>query len=269
MNFTKPIAFFDLETTGTDVSKDRIVDISITKVRNFNSDQESSETLTYLVNPGIPIPNAEIHGITDEMVKGQPAFKQIAELIHDFIKDCDLSGYNVKKFDIPLLAEELNRCGITFSVDGVKIIDPFILYKILHPQSLAAAYQKYTGKELEDAHRAANDTQASIVVLKSMINAADVPDTPNEIIKFQQNGEEFDPMVDFAGKFIRNKDGIILLSFGKHKKEPALEHLDFVDWMTGVGRDFTNDTLRWCHKLLDEGSYNRNKFDWNDTKRKA
>jgi DNA polymerase-3 subunit epsilon len=263
MNFPKPIAFFDLETTGTDVNKDRIVDISVTKIWNFTSKFERSETLSYLVNPGIPIPKeaSDIHGITDEMVKDAPLFKNIGHLIHAFIQDCDLGGYNIRKFDIPLLAEELNRCGILLSVDGVNIFDQYLLYKLLHPRSLSAAYKRYVGKELEDAHRAAIDTSASIEVMRAMIEKGDVPAAGPDIIKFQQKGEEFDSFVDFAGKFLRNKEGVIILNLGKEKGKPAMEHLDFVSWMTE--KDFTNDTLKWCHKLLDEGNFNRNKFDWN------
>ena len=262
MNFERPIAFFDLETTGTDLSKDRIVDISISKVRNFTSKFELTETLTYLVNPGFPIPNSDVHGITDEMVKDAPLFKQIAPLIAEFIEGCDFGGYNIKRFDIPLLAEELGRCNISLSMEGVKAFDQFLLYKQLHPQNLSTAYKKYTGKTLEDAHRAAIDTQASIDVFRAMIEKLDIPENAYEIIKFQQAGEDFDPMVDFAGKFIRNKEGVVLLNFGKHKGAPAMDHLDFVDWMTG--KDFTTDTAKWCHKLLDEGNYNRNHFDWDE-----
>ena len=248
----KPIAFFDLESTGVDLANDRIIQIAILKVYVDEGIEHLSdyrtEKLVHYVNPQRPILNSEIHGITDEMVKDAPTFNSLAPDIIAFLSGCDLSGFNIVKFDIPLLAEEVARAGFNFSLKERNVIDPFILYKILNSQSLSAAYKKYTGNELEGAHDAMNDVLASFEVLKGMIVQQHVPSDLSELLKFQAGGKEFDSTVDFAGKFIRNKDGEIILNFGKHKGEKAKDHLDFVSWMQG--KDFTRDTLAWVDELL-------------------
>jgi len=253
----KAIVFFDLETTGVDLAKDRICQFAALKVIPstdtfpFAPGNYSTEELKFYINPGISIPleSTEVHGITNEMVKDSPTFNVVAAKIKDFIEGCDLSGFNIKRFDIPLLAEEFGRAGFRFSLEGRNVIDPFILYKILYPQSLSAAYKRYTGVELDGAHDAMNDVVASLRVLQGMINNNEIPSHVEEIMDFQSNGQEFDPTCDFAGKFIRNKDGVIILNFGKHKGEPAEEHTDFVGWM--IGKDFTSDTLLWAQGILD------------------
>ncbi len=249
----KPIVFFDLETTGVDVANDRIVQFAALKVTglNFTEGNYSTEELKFYVNPGRPIPaeSTAIHGVTDEMVQNAPMFNVQAPKVHDFIRDCDLSGFNIKRFDIPVLAEEFARAGMKFSMVGRRALDPFILYKILYPQSLSAAFKKYTGLELEGAHDAMNDVWASFKVLQGMVFVSDVPSDVDGILKFQANGEEFDSTVDFAGKFIRNKEGDIILNFGKHRGEKAIDHTDFVSWM--LGKDFTTDTLNWCETILN------------------
>lgn len=247
--FIKPIVFFDLESTGTDLASDRIIDFGAIRVSNFGSCDQKIEYLEFLINPSRPILNSEIHGITDEMVIDAPTFKQVAEHIAAFMEGCDLAGYNIKRFDIGLLAEELNRAGIDFSMAGRRTLDQFLAYKVLNPQTLAAAHERYVGMPIENAHRAMADANASLAVFNNMIAFNHIPNDADEIVKFQQNGEEHDTMVDFAGKFTRNKDGVILLNFGQHKGKPAIEHPDFVKWM--LTKDITTDTHRWCGDILD------------------
>lgn len=256
----KPIIFFDLETTGVDLANDRIVQFAALKVtsKSYNDGESflkegrfNTEELKFYVNPGRPIPaeSTAIHGITDEMVKDCPMFNVQAPKVKAFFEGCDLSGFNIKRFDIPLLAEEFGRAGFNFSLDGVNVIDPFILYKILNPQSLSAAFKKYTGAELEGAHDAMNDVYASFKVLQGMIDEEHVPSTTEELLKFQMGGQEFDPTCDFAGKFVKDKDGNVLLTFGKHRGEKATDHLDFLFWM--LNKDFTRDTILWAQDIID------------------
>ena len=245
-----PIVFFDLETTGVDLSNDKIVQFAGMKVTGFLTSQVQYDRLKFYINPGKEMSQEviDIHGITNEMVAECPKFKELAPDIARFIEGCDLSGYNIKRFDIPFLAEEMNNAGLPFTLKGRTVIDPFILYKILYPQSLSAAYKHYTNTELQGAHDAMNDVEASFMVFNQMVLKGHVPSDLGELLKFQNNGEEFDSTVDFAGKFIRNKDGVILLNFGKHRGKPVSENLDFVEWM--LNKDFTKDTIAWCYELL-------------------
>ena len=178
LNLTRPICFFDLETTGTDVSRDRIVEISILKVWP-NGNRESK---TYLVNPTIPIPPAStaIHGISDERVAQAPTFKELAKQIHAMIKDSDLAGYNSDRFDIPLLAEELLRAGVDFDLKNRVTVDVQTIFHKMEQRTLSAAYKFYCKKELDNAHTAAADTEATYEILKAQLDT--YSDTlPNDI----------------------------------------------------------------------------------------
>ena len=178
LNLTRPICFFDLETTGTDVSRDRIVEISILKVWP-NGNRESK---TYLVNPTIPIPAAStaIHGISDERVAQAPTFKELAKQIHAMIKDSDLAGYNSDRFDIPLLAEELLRAGVDFDLKNRVTVDVQTIFHKMEQRTLSAAYKFYCKKELDNAHTAAADTEATYEILKAQLDT--YSDTlPNDI----------------------------------------------------------------------------------------
>ncbi|MCZ2085576.1 MAG: 3'-5' exonuclease, partial [Flavobacteriales bacterium] len=159
----KPLCVFDLETTGTQVAKDRIVEISILKV-NPDSSRESK---TWLVNPGMPIPpeTSAIHGITDEKVKDAPTFKEIASKVMDMISGTDLGGFNSNRFDVPLLAEELLRAGFDFDLSKFKLVDAQTIFHKMEPRNLTAAYQFYCKKELINAHSAEADVLATFEVL--------------------------------------------------------------------------------------------------------
>ena len=168
MKINKPIAFFDLETTGVNVSTDRIVEISIVRV---SPPDEKVEVKTFRVNPGMPIPDqsSAIHGIYDKDVADKPPFAEIAQQVAQFMKDCDLGGFNSIRFDIPLLIEEFFRAGIEFDISKRKLIDSQRIFHLMEPRTLGAAYKFYCNKELENAHSAEADTLATYHILKAQI----------------------------------------------------------------------------------------------------
>ena len=212
LKISKPICFFDLETTGVNVSLDRIVEISILKIFP-NGNKESK---TWLVNPGVPIPSeaSNIHGITNDIVKNEPLFKMIASDIKSMINNCDLAGFNSNKFDIPLLAEELLRSEIDFSLDNVATIDVQNIFHKMEQRTLSAAYQFYCGKSLDNAHSSKADTLATFEVLESQIEKYD--DLENNV-SFLSDFSERGKNVDLAGFIKYNEDHIPCFSFGKHK----------------------------------------------------
>ncbi|MDR2123060.1 MAG: 3'-5' exonuclease [Flavobacteriaceae bacterium] len=208
----KPICFFDLETTGMSVSKDRIVEISILKI---NPDQ-SRESKTWLVNPQIPIPEESslIHGIYDKDVAEAPAFKEIAPQVLNMIKDSDLAGYNSNRFDIPLLAEELLRNGFEFDIRKHRPIDVQVIFHKMEPRNLSAAYKFYCNADLEKAHSASADTQATYEVLKAQLEKYE--EVQNDI-KFLHEFTTQNKNADLAGFVGLDKDGDEIFNFGKYK----------------------------------------------------
>lgn len=239
INLTNSICFFDVETTGLDVSADRIIEISIIKV---NPDK-SRESLYFLINPDgkeIAKEATDKHGHTLESLSDQQKFADVADKIHTFIKDCDLGGYNCLRFDIPILVEEFMRAGISFNPRAVKIVDA---YKILiknESRKLEHVYERMTGKKLENAHSAEADIEATIEVFEKQIELFNLPSTIDEIHKLT-----FDkPFVDLAGKFERNKDNMICFTFGKNRGKTINEvwktDQGYFSWM--LGGTFTNDT---------------------------
>jgi len=171
LNLTKPIVFFDLETTGVNIGSDRIVEISILKVFP-NGNKESK---TWLVNPEIEIPQGatDVHGITNEQVVTEPTFKELAPKVNEMIADSDLAGFNSNRFDIPLLAEELMRAGIDFDMNNRKAIDVQVIFHKKEQRTLGAGYQFYCGKELEGAHGAEADTNATYEILLAQLEKYD------------------------------------------------------------------------------------------------
>ena len=222
LNLTRPICFFDLETTGTDVSRDRIVEISILKVWP-NGNRESK---TYLVNPTIPIPPAStaIHGISDERVAQAPTFKELAKQIHAMIKDSDLAGYNSDRFDIPLLAEELLRAGVDFDLKNRVTVDVQTIFHKMEQRTLSAAYRFYCKKELDNAHTAAADTQATYEILKAQLDTYSdtLPNDIKQLSEFTTRSQ----IADFAGFIAYNDKGEEIFTFGKHKGRKVEEILE-------------------------------------------
>lgn len=212
LKLTRPICFFDLETTGTDVAKDRIVEISILKIFP-NGNRESK---TWLVNPEMPIPPhaSAVHGITDEMVASEPTFKMLSRQIFNMIKDSDLAGYNSDRFDIPLLAEELLRAEVDFDMGSRVSVDVQTIFFKMEQRTLSAAYKFYCGKELESAHTAEADVMATYEVLKAQIERYD--ELENNI-KSLSDFTSRKQVADFAGFIVYNEQGEEIFTFGKHK----------------------------------------------------
>jgi DNA polymerase-3 subunit epsilon len=212
LNLTKPICFFDLETTGINISSDRIVEISILKV--YPDGKE--ETYTKRVNPTIPIPSevTKVHGISDADVTNAPTFKEISKEVHNLIKDADLGGFNSNRFDIPLLAEEMLRADVDFDMKGRVAVDVQTIFHKMEQRTLSAAYKFYCDKNLDDAHSAEADTLATYEVLKAQVAKYD--DLENDT-KFLAEFSSRKKFADFAGFIAYNKKGEECFSFGKHK----------------------------------------------------
>ncbi len=218
LQLTKPIVFFDLETTGLNIVTDRIVEISLLKI--FPDARE--EKMYFLINPEISIPpkSTEIHGVSDADVEKSPVFKTVGKQIALFLKDCDIAGYNSNKFDIPLLAEEFVRAEIDFDWSKSKFVDVHVLYLKKEPRTLSAAYKYYCNKELENAHSAEADTYATYEVLKSQL--AKYTDLENNI-QFLSEYTAQNKNVDFAGRIIFNDKNVEVFNFGKYKGQAVEE----------------------------------------------
>ena len=247
LQLTRPIAFIDLETTGINISTDRIVEIAMVKV----SPDGTHLVKRKLINPQIPIPQAstDVHGITNEMVKDAPTFKQAGNEIKQFIDQCDLAGYNSNRFDIPMLIEEFLRAGLEFTLDGKKLLDVQKVFHMMEQRTLGAAYKFYCGKVLENAHGAEVDATATWEVLEAQVERyPQIGTTVESIVKF--TGE--DDIVDFARRFIK-ENGIELFNFGKHKGKPVTQVLkeepQYYDWM--MKGDFPMNTKQKLTEILN------------------
>jgi len=247
LNLTRPIAFIDLETTGVNISNDRIVEIAIVKILTDGTRQVKRK----LINPQIPIPAgaSDVHGITDEMVKDAPSFKQVANEIKQFIENCDLGGYNSNRFDIPMLIEEFLRAGVPFSADGRKLVDVQKVFHMMEQRTLGAAYKFYCNKTLEDAHSAEADATATWEVLEAQIERyPQIGNTVESIVKF--TGE--DDIVDFARRFVK-ENGVEVFNFGKHKGKQVVQVLkeepQYYDWM--MKGDFAMNTKQKLTEILN------------------
>jgi DNA polymerase-3 subunit epsilon len=221
LNLTKPICFFDLETTGVNISKDRIVEISILKVHPDGKE----ETYTKKVNPTIPIPSetTAVHGISDSDVANAPTFKELSKEVYNLIKDSDLGGFNSNRFDIPLLAEEMLRAEIDFDMKGRQSVDVQTIFHKMEQRTLTAAYKFYCAKNLDDAHSAEADTKATYEVLKAQLGRYE--DLENDT-KFLAEFSSRKKFADFAGFLIFNKEDEECFSFGKHKGKRVVDVLE-------------------------------------------
>jgi DNA polymerase-3 subunit epsilon len=230
LEIRKPIVFFDLETTGLNISSDRIVEISLLKI--LPNGTESSKT--YRVNPEMPISeeSTSIHGITNEDVKDAPTFKMIAKELASLIEDSDLGGFNSNKFDVPLLAEEFIRAKSDIDLKNRKFIDVMVLFMKKEPRNLGAAYKFYCDKELINAHSALADTAATYDIFKSQLERyPDLGTTVEEIAEFSSHNRN----ADFAGRLVYDEDQNILINFGKYKGRKLIEVLkkdpSYYDWV--------------------------------------
>lgn len=218
LNLHKPICFFDLETTGINVGKDRIVEISVLKV--YPNGNKESKTLR--VNPGIPIPAeaSAVHGIYDADVANEPIFKDIAPQIWDMIKDSDLAGYNSNRFDVPLLAEEFLRNEFDFDLEKHRLVDVQVIFFKKEPRDLTSAYRFYCDKTLENAHSAAADVEATYEIFKAQIEK--YPDLENDI-RFLSEFTSQQRNADLAGFIGYNEQGEEIFNFGKYKGQKVTD----------------------------------------------
>jgi DNA polymerase-3 subunit epsilon len=222
IDLVNPLVFFDLETTGINISRDRIVEISYLKVHPDGKE----ESKTRRINPETPIPPeaTAIHGITDEDVKDCPKFREIAKSLAAQLEGCDLAGFNSNRFDIPLLAEEFLRAGVDIDLNKRKFIDIQTIYHKMEPRNLAAAYKYYCDKELDKAHSAEVDTRATYEVLKAQLDR--YPELKNDIA-FLSEYSSYNNNVDYAGRMIYNDKGEEVINFGKYKGRLVTEVLTF------------------------------------------
>lgn len=216
INIKNPLVFIDLETTGIDVVNDRIVEIAALKILP-NGKQEVK---TRRINPTIPIPaeSTAIHGITNDDVKNEPTFKEIAKSLAQFMEGCDLAGFNSNKFDFPLLAEEFLRADVDFDFRKRKFIDVQTIFHKMEKRTLEAAYKFYCEKELVGAHGAEVDTIATFEVLKAQLDR--YPDLKNDV-DFLAEYSTHNQNVDFAGRVIFDEKGVEVFNFGKYKGQPV------------------------------------------------
>jgi DNA polymerase-3 subunit epsilon len=221
INLHKPICFFDLETTGINVGKDRIVEISVLKV--FPNGNKESKTIR--VNPEMPISReaTSVHGITNADVENEPTFREIAPQIWEMMKDSDIGGYNSNRFDVPLLVEEFLRNGFDFDMDKHRFVDVQVIFFKKEPRDLSAAYQFYCGKTLENAHSAAADVEATYEIFKAQIERYD--DLENDI-KFLSDYTTQRKTADLAGMIGFNEKGQEIFNFGKYKGQVVIEILE-------------------------------------------
>lgn len=239
LNLRKPIVFFDLETTGLNLTKDRIVEISIIKV-NTNGTEEAK---TYRINPEMHISEeaTATHHITDEDVANEPVFKQVAQTLANIFTGCDLAGFNSNRFDIPMLDQEFQRANVDFDFSKCRMIDVQTIFHKKEPRNLIAAYKFYCGKDLTDAHSADADTRATYEVLMAQLER--YQDLPTEVEKLAEFSSQ-NRNVDFTGRLIYDEQNREVINFGKYKGQIAEEvlsrDLGFYDWV--MRGDFTKNT---------------------------
>jgi DNA polymerase-3 subunit epsilon len=252
MNLQRPLIFFDLETTGTNISTDKIVQIAIVKTNVDGTTEEK----TRLVNPGIPIPKeaTDVHGITDEMVKDQPTFGQIAKALKSTFEGCDIAGYNSDNFDVPLIIQEFQRVQIQFPDWDLDFIDVLKIERIINSHKLGETFKRYTGEVLEGAHDALADTRATktvlahqLVELKKIFDQHDGFEgeiTPKAIDQLLQGDQK---RFDYAGKTYI-KDGIVFWAFGKCQNNPVLDDRSYLNWV--LNSDFPIETKNKLKELI-------------------
>ena len=239
----KPIIFFDLETTGVSITKDRIVQIGAVKVFPDGKEEEKN----VVINPTIPIPPGAtaIHGISNEEVKDKPKFKQIAKSFHAWLSGCDLAGYNSDNFDIPMLIEEFSRVGMPFPEPETHFIDVLKIERKINGHTLGATYQRYTGEELEGAHDALIDIYATIKIFHKQLELNPLlPSDAAEVEAFCQGDQK---RVDFAGK-LYEKEGQVYWRFGKHKNQLVSTTASYNNWV--LGGDFPEETKKHIRKIM-------------------
>ncbi len=253
LNLKIPLCFFDLETTGINITQDRIIEIAVIKVMPNGEEIKKSN----VVNPTIPIApeSTAIHGISNEDVKDKPTFKEIAKDYARFFEGADLAGFNILKFDVPMLVEEFLRAGVEFDYSRKKLIDAQKIFHMMEKRTLSAAFKFYCEKDMVDAHSAEADTQATMEVLYAQLKRyenQEVTDGLGKKMGVIKNDMDVlnklfsSELVDLAGRMTRNEKGEPVFNFGKHKNKPVLQVFktepSYYDWM--MNGDFPLDTKR-------------------------
>ena len=247
LNLKNPLVFFDLETTGTNINTDRIVEICYLKV--YPNGNEESKTMR--INPEMHIPEASsaVHGIYDADVADCPTFKEVAKSIANDIEGADIAGFNSNRFDVPVLVEEFLRAGIDIDLTKRKFIDVQVIYHKLEQRTLSAAYKFYCGKNLEDAHTAEADTRATYEVLKAQLDR--YPEVLENDINFLSEYSTYSKNIDFAGRIVYDDNGVEVFNFGKYKGIPVSEVLKrdmgYYGWI--MNGDFTLNTKNVLTKI--------------------
>lgn len=246
LNLKNPIVFFDLETTGTNINTDRIVEICYLKI--YPNGNEESKTVR--INPEMPISadSSAIHGIYDADVVGCPTFKEVAKKIANDIEGADLAGFNSNRFDIPVLAEEFLRAGVEIDMSKRKFVDVQVIFHKMEQRTLSAAYKFYCERNLEDAHTAEADTRATYEVLMTQLDR--YPELQNDMA-YLADYSSFNKNVDFAGRMVYDDKGVEVFNFGKYKGQSVTEVLKrdpgYYSWI--LGNDFTLNTKAMLTKI--------------------
>lgn len=264
LNLDRDLVFLDVETTGLNVVRDRILQIALVKLHK--NGQPQSE-LSMLINPGIPISeeSMQIHGITPKDLANKPVFQQVAQKIWDFIGDSDLAGYNSNRFDVPMLMEEFSRVGMEFDVSKRRLIDVQRIFYKMEPRTLKAAYRFYCGQELTDAHDALADVKATIDVFKGQLHAYEGKDLIDEdgnvveapikndiqILHTFTNDLNF---LDATQKLRVQPDGVVVFNFGKYAGQPVrevfLKEKNYFHWM--LEREFSSQVKQIIRQIMKE-----------------
>ncbi|MFC2114468.1 exonuclease domain-containing protein [Bacteroidota bacterium] len=256
LKLTKPIAFIDLETTGLNVSSDRIIEISILKLMR----DETKESLTLRINPEFPISaeSTSIHGLTNDDLKDEPVFAKVAKSIVNFIGNADLSGFNIVKFDLPMLIEEFLRVNVDFSLEGRKIVDVQHIFHKKEKRDLSAAYKFYCDKEIVNQHSAKADIEATEAVLQEQLKR--YPDIGTDVDSlYEFTGRQFEKMIDLAGRMVMNAELQAEFNFGKYKGQKVFDIFEkdpaYYGWM--MKSDFPQHTKQKLTELM---------FNWKQSK---
>ena len=244
MNITRPIVFFDLETTGLDLSSDRAVSIATLKIDMDGKTEEKK----ILINPEMDIPKeaSDIHGITNEMVAEAPTFKQISKSLFSYFENCDIAGFNSDYYDVPLLMKEFSRCGIEFPTWELNLIDVLKFERMLNSNKLSEVYLRYTGKELEGAHDALNDIRATFEILMCQLEKHGKNDLTPQEIDLMCQGER--KRFDLSGKTYLNANGEVCWSIGKNANNPVTKDTAYLNWV--LKSDFPEETKAKLRTLL-------------------
>ena len=264
LKINKPLVFFDIESTGLDIIKDKIIEITILKLNTSGK----KNTFTFRINPGIPIPleSSKIHGIYDNDVKNSPSFKEVGDQIKELLYKCDLVGFNILKFDLPILIEEFKNNKINFSINNINIIDVQKLYHLMEKRNLSAAYRFYCNKTLKNSHSSLSDTTATYEIFLNQLEKYDNQEVfdlkGNKMGKISKNLYEVNNtlnnnMIDLEGRFVMDND-VPVFNFGKYKgkkiKEVLKENPHYFNWI--IKGKFSNDTKEKLIKIKKKNNFN-------------